>query len=151
MRVQAFRMHLLLRQKLQSPVKMTPVMTAHAREELLVESWRGLLDQHARITCALERVLQEEHGLGVSEFEVLERLSERNEDDHRMQELADSVHLSQSALSRLIGRLESEGLVARTMCQHDRRGIFACITDEGRVRYEAAKPAQRQVLADALG
>ena len=68
-----------------------------------------------------------------------------------MQELADSVHLSQSALSRLIGRLESEGLVSRTICQQDRRGIFACITDEGRARYEAAKPAQRRVLADALG
>ena len=126
-------------------------MTAPAQDQRLVQSWRGLLDQHARITGALERVLQEQHGLGVSEFEVLERLAEAQDDDNRMQELADSIHLSQSALSRLIGRLESEGLVSRTICQQDRRGIFACITDEGRARYEAAKPAQRRVLADALG
>ncbi len=126
-------------------------MTAPAQDQRLVQSWRGLLDQHARITGALERVLQEQHGLGVSEFEVLERLAEAQDDDNRMQELADSIHLSQSALSRLIGRLESEGLVTRTICQQDRRGIFACITDEGRARYEAAKPAQRRVLADALG
>jgi DNA-binding MarR family transcriptional regulator len=126
-------------------------MTAPAQDQRLVQNWRGLLDQHARITGALERVLQEQHGLGVSEFEVLERLAEAQDDDNRMQELADSIHLSQSALSRLIGRLESEGLVSRTICQQDRRGIFACITDEGRARYEAAKPAQRRVLADALG
>src|SRR5688572_12279232 len=106
---------------------MSPVMSASAQEERLVESWRGLLDRHARVTCALERVLQDEHGLGVSEFEVLERLASPDNDQHRMQDLADSVHLSQSALSRLIGRLESEGLVTRAICSEDRRGIFACL------------------------
>ena len=126
-------------------------MTARAQDERVVESWRGLLDQHARITGALERVLQEQHGIGVSEFEVLERLASEGESCVRLQEVAEHVHLSQSALSRLIGRLEAEGLVSRTICPQDRRGIFACVTAEGRARYEAAKPAQRQVLADALG
>jgi DNA-binding MarR family transcriptional regulator len=116
----------------------------------LVASWRELADRHARITCALERVLQDEHGLGVSEFEVLERLAGADKDQHRMQELADSVYLSQSALSRLIGRLEIEGLVSRAICSEDRRGIYACITPAGRDRYEAARPAQRKVLAETL-
>jgi DNA-binding MarR family transcriptional regulator len=128
-------------------------MTAPANRhpDALVESWRDLLDRHARVTSALERVLQDEHGLGVSEFEVLERLAAPDKDQHRMQDLADSVHLSQSALSRLIGRLEAEGLVSRAICSDDRRGIFACLTNEGRSRYEAARPTQRDVLADALG
>jgi DNA-binding MarR family transcriptional regulator len=121
-----------------------------ASEQALVESWRELADRHARVSCALERVLQDEHGLGVSEFEVLERLAVGDKYQRRMQELADSVYLSQSALSRLIGRLESEGLVTRAICSEDRRGIFACITDQGRARYEAARPTQRRVLADAL-
>ena len=125
-------------------------MAAPVKDQNLVESWRDLLDQHARITCALERVLQDEHGLGVSEFEVMERLAEPDKEQHRMQELSDSVHLSQSALSRLIGRLESEGLVSRAICSEDRRGIYACLTREGRARYEAARPTQRRVLADAL-
>ncbi len=56
-----------------------------------------------------------------------------------MQELADSVHLSQSALSRLIGRLEEEGLVSRAICSDDRRGIFACLTDAGRERHADAR------------
>ena len=125
-------------------------LAMRASEQALVDSWRELADRHARVTYALERVLQDEHGLGVSEFEVLERLAAPEKDQHRMQELADSVYLSQSALSRLIGRLESEGLVTRAICSEDRRGIFACLTAEGRARYEAAKPAQRRVLADAL-
>jgi DNA-binding MarR family transcriptional regulator len=122
-----------------------------AGERALVDTWRELADRHARITCALERELQDEHGLGVSEFEVLERLAIGEKDQRRMQELAESVYLSQSALSRLIGRLESEGLVSRAICTEDRRGIFACLTDEGRARYEAARPTQRRVLAETLG
>jgi DNA-binding MarR family transcriptional regulator len=126
-------------------------MAATARDENLVESWRDLMERHARVSGALECVLQDEHGLGVSEFEVLERLAAGEKDERRMQELADSVHLSQSALSRLIGRLETEGLVSRAICSEDRRGIFACLTDAGRARYEEALPTQRRVLAENLG
>src|SRR4051794_33785625 len=118
-----------------------------APDETLVENWRDLLDRHARVSCALEKVLQDEHGLGVSEFEVLERLAGDAKDQHRMQELADAVFLSQSALPPLIGRLESEGLVSRGICSGDRRGTYAGLTAEGRSRYEAARPAQRRVLA----
>jgi DNA-binding MarR family transcriptional regulator len=125
-------------------------MAGAMAHETLAESWRDLLDRHYRVTCALEKTLQEEHGLGVSEFEVLERLAGGPRDQHRMQELAEGVFLSQSALSRLIGRLEAEGLVSRAICSEDRRGIYACLTPEGRKRYEAAKPAQRRVLAETL-
>jgi DNA-binding MarR family transcriptional regulator len=122
----------------------------NASETALVQSWRALADRHARVTCALERELQDEHGLGVSEFEVLERLAVGDKEQRRMQDLAESVYLSQSALSRLIGRLETEGLVSRAICSEDRRGIFACLTPEGRARYEAARPTQRKVLAESL-
>jgi DNA-binding MarR family transcriptional regulator len=122
-----------------------------ASETALVKSWRDLADRHARVTCALERELQDEHGLGVSEFEVLERLAVGDKEQRRMQDLAESVYLSQSALSRLIGRLETDGLVSRAICSEDRRGIFACLTPEGRARYEAARPTQRRVLAESLG
>jgi DNA-binding MarR family transcriptional regulator len=67
-----------------------------------------------------------------------------------MQGLAESVHLSQSALSRVIGRLEDEGLVSRAICSEDRRGIYACITDAGRAAQEQAEPTQREVLAATL-
>jgi DNA-binding MarR family transcriptional regulator len=124
----------------------------HTREQpAIVDTWRDLLDRHARVTCALERRLQDGHGLGVSEFEVLDRLATSDHDGRRMQELAEGVHLSHSALSRVVGRLEDDGLVTRAMCKYDRRGIFACLTDAGRARYEAARPAHREVLAETLG
>src|SRR5919199_2654456 len=116
----------------------------------LVDTWRDLLDRYARSVGALERRLEEEHGLGVSEYEVLERLAEGDQDQRRMQELAAAVHLSQSALSRVVGRLESDGLVTRGLCPEDRRGIFACLTDAGRARYESARPTHRRVLAETL-
>ncbi len=99
---------------------------------------------------ALERELGERHGLGVTEFEVLERLAEDEEHQFRVQELAEAVHLSQSALSRLIGRLEQHGLVQRSLCDLDRRGIYVCLTEAGRRRHAEALPTQRAVLAAAL-
>jgi DNA-binding MarR family transcriptional regulator len=117
----------------------------------LVDAWRDLMDRHARTISALERRLEDEHGLGVSEYEVLERLAAPDKDQRRMQELAEAVHLSQSALSRVVGRLEADGLVTRGMCPEDRRGIYACLTDRGRERYDAARPTHRAVLADTLG
>src|SRR5688500_2993977 len=120
-------------------------------DEALVDAWRGLLASHARAHGALERALKA-HGLGVSEYEVLERLaSERQDEQRRMQALGEAVHLSQSALSRVVGRLEQDGLVQRGMCHEDRRGIYVCITDAGRGRYEAARPAHRAALAETLG
>ncbi|MFI6448690.1 MarR family winged helix-turn-helix transcriptional regulator [Kitasatospora sp. NPDC050543] len=122
-------------------------------EVALVAGWRDLLARHAATTCALDRELGERHGIGMSEFEVLERLAECQQaaiGPQRVQELADTVHLSQSALSRLIGRLEKAGLVARTMCEVDRRGIFVMLTEEGRARYDQARPLHREVLARTL-
>ena len=115
-----------------------------------VEIWHDLMDRYARTISALERALEQQHGLGVSEYEVLERLSSPDKDQRRMQELAEAVHLSQSALSRVVGRLEADGLVTRGMCAHDRRGIYACLTDAGRARHEEALPTQRRVLEEQL-
>ena len=117
----------------------------------IVDVWHELLDRYARSVSALERALELEHGLGVSEYEVLERLASSERSDLRMQELAEAVHLSQSALSRVVGRLEAEDLVVRKMCAQDRRGIYTCLTDAGRTRFEAARPTHRAVLAETLG
>jgi DNA-binding MarR family transcriptional regulator len=86
----------------------------------------------------------------VSEYEVLERLAEVDECSARAQQLAGEVHLSQSALSRVIARLEKAGLVERTMCVEDRRGIFVKLTPAGAERHAAAQATHRQVLADHL-
>lgn len=117
----------------------------------VVQTWRLLAQRYHDASCALERELQERHGLGMSEFEVLDRLAGAAESKLRMQELGDQVHLSQSALSRAVARLERDGLVCRALCERDRRGVFVTLTEEGRRRQEAARPTQRAVLSEILG
>ncbi|HWE83212.1 MAG TPA: MarR family transcriptional regulator [Gaiellaceae bacterium] len=121
-----------------------------SRKTDLVESWRELSAAHAAVFDTLERELSKRHGLTVSEFEVLQRLAESPESNARMQDLADAVHLSQSALSRLVGRLEADGYVSRALCELDRRGIYACITNAGRDLVEQAEPTQAEVLEATL-
>ncbi|MFC5728651.1 MULTISPECIES: MarR family winged helix-turn-helix transcriptional regulator [Nocardioides] len=112
----------------------------------LVGDWRELLDRHAAISCALEKSLQDRHGIGLSEFETLDRLVDANCGNYRMADLAQDIYLSQSALSRAVARLEKDGLVRRSVCQDDRRGVFVCLTEEGRTVYDAALPTHREVL-----
>ncbi|HWV85661.1 MAG TPA: MarR family transcriptional regulator [Capillimicrobium sp.] len=112
----------------------------------LVTAWRELSGRHAAVAEALERELQRRHGLSRSEFEVLDRLADAHRRHCRIQELADEVHLSQSALSRLVSRLEAEGLVERSACVVDRRGIYACLTPAGLQRVLEARPTQDEIL-----
>lgn len=119
-----------------------------------VIAWRDIVAVHAAVACALDREL-EHHGLTATEFEVIERLCEYGDTvgcgiGLRVQELADSVHLSQSAVSRLIGRLERDGLVTRVLCAEDRRGVYVALTCEGHDRYVEAKPTHRRVLATTM-
>jgi DNA-binding MarR family transcriptional regulator len=115
-----------------------------------VREWRELLARHADLTCALDRALQAGHSLGMSEYEVLERLAELPEHSAKVATIAKSVHLSQSALSRVIGRLETAGLVERHMCPEDRRAVNVRLTEAGLALQTEAQPTQRRVLAERL-
>jgi DNA-binding MarR family transcriptional regulator len=116
-----------------------------------VASWRELNAAHAAVQAALEHALRREHDLSTIEYEVLDRLGDCTMSKSRMQELADAVHSTQSTVSRVVARLEQEGLALRAMCPDDRRGIFASLTDAGRERRDAAAPTYRRVIAEALG
>src|SRR6186997_867613 len=72
----------------------------------LVDEWRALLERHAVVTGALEKALQDQHSIGLSEFEALDRLVDSQCDNYRMNDLSRDIHLSQSALSRAVARLE---------------------------------------------
>ena len=131
-----------------TPDAVTPV-TADARETALA-AWRDLSARHAAVHGALERELSERHGLCISDYEVLERLAESPERVSRAQDLADAVHLSQSALSRLVDRLARHGLVERCACGMDRRGINVVLTDAGERRRAEALPTHRDILTRYL-
>ncbi|MDX3249018.1 MarR family transcriptional regulator [Streptomyces sp. ME18-1-4] len=122
-------------------------------ERALVEQWRDMLALHARTQCELDRALHQ-HGLCASDFEVLDVLAESGAPDdtcsYRVQEIAERVHLSQSALSRLVARLEKDGLVERRMCAEDRRGVRVALTGKGRALHGDVRPVQRAVLTRML-
>ncbi len=111
----------------------------------LAASWHQLLGVYHRTTCALDRALTTDHGVTVSEFEVLQELHQTG-GSMRMHQLAEQVHLTQSALSRLITRIEKDGLVARCVCADDRRAASIALTELGVSRYLAAKPTHRAIL-----
>jgi DNA-binding MarR family transcriptional regulator len=115
-----------------------------------VAAWRELNAAHAAVHAALEYELRREHDLSTIEFEVLERLGDCSTGKCRMSELAGDVHATQSTVSRVVARLEEEGLVCRAMCSDDRRGIFASLSPAGRERVAAAAPTYRRVIAASL-
>ncbi|HEV3380066.1 MAG TPA: MarR family transcriptional regulator [Trebonia sp.] len=118
-------------------------------DEAVKAAWHALISAKVASWHALERDLGELHGLGVSDFEVLDQLAGKP-DGCRAQNMADAVHLSQSALSRLADRLERHGLVQRCNCTDDRRGINLVLTPAGRDKHAQALRTYCEVLAGTL-
>jgi DNA-binding MarR family transcriptional regulator len=116
-------------------------------QNALVDRWRTLLSSYNEVAGPLERALQDQHGLTMSDFETLDRLTTEACDKRRMQDLAAAMYLSQSALSRTVARLEKAGFVQRTHCEDDRRGIFVELTPAGLHQHAAARETQLQILA----
>jgi DNA-binding MarR family transcriptional regulator len=115
-----------------------PSSTGHLAP-LEVRAWRGLLRVHASLSKALDAELEAEHGLPLTSYEVLMYLADAEEHRMRMCELASSVILSRSGLTRLVDRLERDGLITRESCSSDARGAFAKLTPTGRERLTAAR------------
>jgi len=89
---------------------------------------------------ALDAELEAAHGLPLTSYEVLMQLADAPEHRMRMCDLADSVLLSRSGMSRLVDRLERNGLICRAACSNDARGAFACITSKGLELIAEARP-----------
>jgi DNA-binding MarR family transcriptional regulator len=115
----------------------TPLTTNLTEREL--RAWRGMLRVHSALTKALDAQLEAEHGLPLSHYEVLVYLAAAPERRMRMSELAESILLSRSGLTRLVDRLEREGLIMRQTCAHDARGAFAALTDAGAEKLAVAR------------
>ncbi|ADI06871.1 MarR family transcriptional regulator [Streptomyces bingchenggensis BCW-1] len=93
-------------------------------------AWRIHLDVSRLLTYQLERDLQP-FGLTMNDYEILVNLSESEGHRMRMSDLAAATLQSKSRLSHQITRMENAGLVRREHCESDRRGLFACLTEDG--------------------
>jgi DNA-binding MarR family transcriptional regulator len=103
-------------------------------------AWSGFIRAHASIVKDLDAELQAAHGLPLSSFDVLAQLSLAPDDRMQMHELAEAVHISRSGLTRLVDRLEHQGLIERHKGERDPRQVFACITSSGLERLAETTP-----------
>jgi DNA-binding MarR family transcriptional regulator len=102
-------------------------------------AWRGMLRVHSALFHQLDAELETRHRLSLRAYEVLVVLESEPEHRLRMSDLSRSVLLSPSGVSRLVDRLEADGLVHRQRCSEDGRGFFAMLTGEGRQRLSEAR------------
>ncbi len=118
-------------------------------------AWRAFLHAHAGVTRRLDGELLDEHGLRLGEYEVLLILAWAQDRRMRPSELAEQTVLSRSGVTRLIDRLERDGLVERVACPTDRRGALVLLTPSGlEVLRRAARThvrGIRQYFSDAMG
>jgi DNA-binding MarR family transcriptional regulator len=103
-----------------------------------LEVFVRLLRAHAAVTRQLSAELQQEHGLTINAYEALLRLSRAEDQPMRRVDLANSLLLTASGVTRLLDGLERSGLVARQACPSDARASYSVLTDAGKDRLSKA-------------
>lgn len=111
---------------------------------------RLLLGGSANLTAALDVRLRGAHGVTLRDVLLLELLSMPDRRAHRICVLAQTLGVSPGALSGQVRRLEKRGLVTRSPCQRDRRGVLPRITGEGSARLHAVLESHGQI-GDGVG
>jgi DNA-binding MarR family transcriptional regulator len=109
-----------------------------------------LVDDVIRAAAHLEPELEEalaEHGLTRPSYLVLLALLGADEQSLSQRELMASVRRTSGTLSVRLARLERAGYVDRERDPDDRRGAIVTLTDRGRERVEAARPAYDDTAA----
>ena len=113
---------------------------AGSLSETHLEAWRAFLNAHSEVIELIERDLASARRVTLRAYDVLTSLDKARGHSLRLRELAEAVVLSRSGLSRLVDRLEAEGLILREVCKEDRRGAFATLTAKGKQALRTAWP-----------
>jgi DNA-binding MarR family transcriptional regulator len=108
-------------------------------------AWIALVRGHSALVRELNAQLLAQHGLTISDYEVLLRLANAPERSMRRVDLAESVLLTPSGITRLLDGLERCGHVERGSCDTDRRVTYAVLTDQGQEKFTEARESH---LAD---
>jgi DNA-binding MarR family transcriptional regulator len=110
-----------------------------SEQEIGTDAFVALVRAHATVTRQLNAQLATDHGLTISDFEVLLRLARAP--DHRLRrvDLAQQVVLTPSGITRLLDGLERQGWVDRASCSEDRRVVYAVITEAGLTKLQEAR------------
>src|ERR671935_2178771 len=108
---------------------MRGTLSSQVLSKQALQAWGSLVYSHASLVGALNAQLVAEHGLTINDYEVLLRLARAPERRMRRVDLAESVLLTASGITRLLDGLERDGLVERAQCASDRRVTYAVLTE----------------------
>jgi DNA-binding MarR family transcriptional regulator len=114
-------------------------LSAQQEAKPTVEAWVGFLRAHAALTRQLSAQLEADHGLTLNDYDVLVQLAHASDRQLRRVDLARSVLLSASGITRLLDGLEREGWVAKGTCPSDARVTYAVLTDAGMAKFRGAR------------
>jgi DNA-binding MarR family transcriptional regulator len=115
------------------------------------QAFVALLSAHAAATRKLNAQLIADHGLTLSDYEVLLRLARAPDRRMRRVDLAEQVFLTASGITRLLDGLERQGYVERASCSTDRRVVYAVLTDEGIAKLREAAPTHVTQIEELFG
>jgi DNA-binding MarR family transcriptional regulator len=113
-------------------------MTQAIASQQQLESWITFIRSHSAITRELSAQLQREHGLTLNDYEVLLVLSHSEHGMMRRVDLAETILLTASGITRLLEGLERSGFVCKETCASDARVSYAKLTDDGRQKLSDA-------------
>ena len=123
-------------------------MSASCSDDERFATWPLLLETYSVLMDILERELEPVGRLPLTWYDVLVQLSKTPEGRMPMKDLAQSLLLSRSGVTRLIDRMESAGLIERVACAYDRRMIFAAVTPRGRAMFRKAAPVHMRGIRE---
>ena len=114
------------------------------------QAWRGYLAMQTELQAHLNRRLQADSGLSLSDFAVLVTLTDTDDGRLRARELAEALQWEKSRLSHHLARMQRRGLVERQECPDDARGAFITVTADGRRAIERAAPPHVETVRDLV-
>lgn len=115
------------------------------------EAFGNLLGAHAALTRELSAALVASHGLTINDYGCLLLLSRVGEQGMRRIDLANELQLSPSGITRLLDRLEDQGLVGKGECKEDARVSYAVLTEAGLAKIEEAWPEHVDAVERRVG
>jgi DNA-binding MarR family transcriptional regulator len=127
------------------------VLSAQLAVEPNLEAWISFLRAHSSLTRELSGRLEADHGLTLNDYDCLVQLAYAPERSLRRVDLARSVLLSPSGITRLLDGLEREGWVEKKSCASDARVTYAHLTDAGLAKFKAARKTHLADIEETFG
>ncbi len=116
-----------------------------------MEAWVSYLSGHAALVRRLNAELVEAHGLSLNDYEVMLRLWYAPDHQMRRIDLAESVLLTASGITRLLDRMQVAGYVDKAFCPTDARVTYAVLTELGHETFAEARKTHLEGVQRAFG